>query len=152
MRLVRRRVLRRFGLHVVLPVTVGALIYLLFRPRYLWVFTWVDGLGFTDTVGHARNLFFPYRTSLPEFVVFNLPNGLWVYATTSWMLLIWGNEVKTWAGSFWISIGLTSLVAMEILQHSEIALIPGTFDWFDIFAGVSGLCFAIYFINCSGSE
>lgn len=72
--------LGRVLLHIVLPLGVGSLIYILWRTPTLRVFKWSDALGIASGVFRLRHFFAPYRQILPAWALFNLPAALWMYA------------------------------------------------------------------------
>lgn len=104
--------------HVFLPILVGSLIYLIFRS---------DAISQSAT---PNFLFF-------SILIYSLPDGCWLYALSSSLLLIWKNQTDYWF-QFWIILVFISSIATEIFQLQNI--IPGTFDLFDI------LCYSLAFI------
>lgn len=133
---------RRFAVHVCLPVVLGAGFYLLFRSPELRVFDWIDGLGANDWIVRARILAAPAAEQLPLWVLFSLPDGLWVYALTAAMMMVWrGHEGS--ARVTWSAAGVVLAGSGEVGQ--VLAIVPGTFDSMDLFAiGAAFLC-ALWF-------
>jgi len=107
----------RFTLHVVFPTALGTCVYVGWRTPDLLVFHWIDYCGLNS---------FVYRptVALPEWVLFTLPDGCWVYATTSWMLLIWQRLVP------WAWLGVILAVGGEIGQF--FGYVQGTYQTLDI--------------------
>ena len=116
--------LRRFTIHVVLPTFVGASVYLLFRTRSLLVFHWVEAIGLQGHLTVLRDAVSDVQ--LPQWLLYSLPDGLWVYATTSWMVLIW-REPRSW---LWLSTGVLLAVGAEAGQ--AVGCIPGTYQHLDM--------------------
>jgi len=102
-----------FSLHVLLPLIVGIFIYFLFRG--------VPFLGLHSVLNISKN------NILIVFLLFNLPDGLWLYAFLSVINQIWGESKK---GLFWLITVFILTISSEFLQRLHI--IPGTFDWLDI--------------------
>lgn len=126
--------------HVVLPLLVGSVIYLLFRPTSLLMFRWAKHFGIFDYVIKMRAVIFKYNAYLPKWFIFSLPNALWVYSLTAYMLLLWyGHSGKM--KYFWISLGLLFSAGMEILQYFYI--LPGTFDLKDLVFVIAGFALPI---------
>lgn len=107
----------RFTAHVVLPIAVGAAIYIGWRSKNLLVFDWIDATGLN---------FLVYRPNfaLPGWAAYSLPDGCWVYAYTSWMLIIWGRLVP------WVFTGVVLAVVAEFGQL--FGIVQGTFDIVDL--------------------
>lgn len=124
----------------IILVSIGGCIYLMQRTTGILMFRIIDFLGLTDAVAGLRNSI----QQMPEFVVFNLPGGLWsasyvllsdvVFAGQSKMMrLAWGSLIPM--------IGLVS----ELLQ--AVALCPGTADWLDaVCYGVPYILYAVWMI------
>ena len=107
----------RFAIHVVLPIAIGTWIYVGWRSTDLLVFRWIEFCGLSAFV-------FRPAVSLPDWVLYCLPDGCWVYAATSWMLLIWQRLVP-WA---WLALILG--VGTELGQLA--GFVPGSYDLVDI--------------------
>ena len=127
--------IRRFGMHVLFPTLLGASIYLLFRSPSLLVFWWIDGIGLLDHLKVVRDHLSVVQ--LPDWFLYSLPDGLWVYATTSWMLLIWRGTKPV----FWLSAGLLLAVATEFGQ--AVNWVPGTYQSMDVLFYVGGFLLAL---------
>lgn len=124
----------------IILVSIGGCIYLMQRTTGLLMFRIIDFLGLTDAVAGLRDS----MRQMPEFIVFNLPGGLWsasyvllsdaVFAGQSKMMrLAWGSLIPM--------IGLVS----ELLQ--VVALCPGTADWLDaVCYGVPYVLYAVWVI------
>ena len=124
----------------IILVNIGGCIYLMQRTTGLLMFRIIDFLGLTDAVAGLRDS----MRQMPEFIVFNLPGGLWsasyvllsdaVFAGQSKMMkLAWGSLIPM--------IGLVS----ELLQ--AVALCPGTADWLDaVCYGVPYVLYAVWVI------
>jgi len=112
-----------FIAHVVTPLLIGAWIYVAWRSPSLLVFDWLYLLHIDPT---------PIRASMaiPYIVEYCLPNGFWVYAGTSWMLLVWQHSTP------WVYLYLVLGTGMEFGQL--IGIVPGTFEWLDILACLLG--------------
>jgi hypothetical protein len=113
----------QYVIHVFGPLFVGAWIYVSWRSPNLLVFDWLYALNIDPT---------PIRTNreIPHFIEYCLPDGCWVYAGTSWMLLIWRRI------SLWVYLYLALGVGGELGQL--MGIVPGTFEMLDIVACVFG--------------
>lgn len=123
--------LTRFIIHVVLPTVIGSFIYIGWRSTDLLAFRWLELLGLSSIV-------FRPELSLPDWVLFSLPDGCWAYATTSWMLLIW-KRLTYWA---W----LVPVLAIGSELGQMFGVVPGTYQTLDVifYAGAFFLAGALH--------
>jgi hypothetical protein len=137
-----KKAFKLFILHFILPISIGTLIYLLFRPTHLTVFHWAETLGFYSLILKARALI-DISYYMPEWFVYSLPNGLWAYSFMFFMSFIWG-DVKSLSKTFFIVLVVVLTVGSEPGQL--LGLVPGIFCLVDMFFYTSGL-FAGYFLS-----
>jgi len=104
-------------LHVLMPISIGIIIYMFFR-----------GIPLIDPHG---NIFPIWTIKIPELVMYNIPDGLWLYALLFCISMIWAHE-KSNSHYGWLTIILILSITSEYLQ--KWGLIPGTFDLQDIYA------------------
>lgn len=67
-----------------MPVLLGGLVYLLYRPKNIILFEVLNKLGGSTTVDMVRNK--AEHVHLPDFVVYSLPAGLW---TASYLMAMY---------------------------------------------------------------
>ena len=115
--------------NVVSPILLGSFIYLVFRDKRILFFHFAEFIGATSVIDHFRITFLPIRQFVPRWVLYSLPDALWVYSLTSFMLPFWYFE-RSKIRFFWILIGPIAGVLSEMLQLLKI--IPGTFDFVDL--------------------
>jgi hypothetical protein len=113
-----------FCLHVVLPTAIGAAIYLLYRSTHLLVFEWLTACRLLPWVLLAREYCAGFQ--LPEWLLYSLPDGLWVYAITSWMILIWSRNPPL----PWLLVGVMLGCGGELGQI--VGIVPGTYQHLDM--------------------
>lgn len=104
-----------------IPLSIGILIYLLFRT---------DTLLYNKTIGY---LFHPIAKANSPFTVFltsSLPDGLWAMSYS--MLIFYIRKDTTIHTFLWALIAPLIGIGSEIGQW--LSIIPGTFDIFDIIA------------------
>jgi len=120
--------MKKVLIHIISPLFIGGLIYLLFRSEDLLMFEWYRKIGLSDFLIYLRSNTITLKQNIPEWVIFSLPNCLWLYSILSFLNIIWkdDNKVKI------VLMILTSLsiIFIEILQ--AVGLIIGTFCWQDI--------------------
>lgn len=113
----------------VLSLLLGVFIYLSFRAENLRVFRWIRYLLDPGWIGGLRRLAAPYAGAMPPWLVYSLPDGLWVFSYTCLMLAIW--EGRATRGSLiWFLVIPALAVASEVLQY--FGWIQGRFDWVDL--------------------
>jgi hypothetical protein len=122
------------------PITVGAAIYLLFRPTNLTVFHWADKVGLYGYVMIVRT-HLDIAQYLPSWAIYSLPNGLWAFSFMVLISIIWGNAKSTEKTTF-ITLVIILSVGSEIGQLNS--LIPGTFCLVDVTFNTIGVLSGYY--------
>lgn len=136
--------MKRFTIHVFLPVIFGGIIYILWRSDTLLLFKWASFLGAGPVISVARAVVHPLSSDVPSLFFFSLPAALWLYATTSSLNIIWeGRRHRAWA--CWVLLALFIALGSEIAQAAD--LIPGTFDLIDTGSYVAAWLFSILFFR-----
>lgn len=115
--------------HVFLPLLAGLSIYMFFRAQSLIIFDWFASAGLSGHVELLRVQSTTLNDFIPGFVIFSLPDALWVYSLTSLMLIIWNGSGGT-SRLIWISLGLVLGAGAEVGQL--LGLVRGTFDAVDL--------------------
>jgi hypothetical protein len=109
--------LMKIVIHVLMPISIGIIIYMLFR-----------GIPIIDPHG---NIFPIWTIKVPEWAMYNIPDGLWMYSLLFCTSMIWAHE-KSYTHYGWLTIILILSITSEFLQ--KWGLITGTFDLQDIYA------------------
>jgi len=115
--------------HVIIPITFGGIIYLLFRADSLMMFRLADAIGVKPVLDDIRIYCTTIQVDNLKWFFFSLPDGLWVYSFTSFMLIIWGLKFSRHS-IFWISIGPLLALCGEMGQ--AFGVVRGTFDPTDL--------------------
>src|SRR5687768_4131301 len=66
---------------VIAPICIGALMYILLRPQHILVFSWLHAASLSELVISLRQSV--CGLALPKWMLYSLPDGLWVFALTS---------------------------------------------------------------------
>tara|TARA_B110000027_G_C15877869_1_gene194055 strand:- start:14 stop:496 length:483 start_codon:yes stop_codon:yes gene_type:complete len=132
---------KQFYFGHLLTLTAGATIYLLFREKSLLMFDWLDiYFSFID-IEALRNSVKDLRPFLPEWFLFSLPDGLWIFSFVSILMFTWDNII-TRHNFLWI-IGVPILAIFSELGQIN-NFIPGTFDTIDLLFYIFGLLIPIF--------
>ncbi|MBN1150745.1 hypothetical protein JXA84_05950 [candidate division WOR-3 bacterium] len=116
-----------FSGHIIIPLFIGGAIYILFRTENLKMFQWFESMNLGLFVKNMRT-FSPLQSyECPYWVVFCLPNALWIYSLTAYLLLVWKNSR---GAIFWFLLGPAIGLSSELLQLT--GAFPGTFDGADL--------------------
>jgi hypothetical protein len=119
-----------------LTLLVGGLIYILFRTSTLKMFSWYETIGLGELTNVMRKMTFQFSDKIPEWILFSLPDGLWIFSYVSLMLFIWQNSVSI-KNIFWISIIPILAIGSELGQL--FGLVIGTFDIADLLFYIFGM-------------
>ena len=141
--------LRYFLLAVVLPIVVGGLIYILFRTNTLLMFEWAETLSLTDLIIAGREAAAPLLPWVPGFVLFSVPDGVWVFSATAFFARLW-HDGPLWMRLGWIGAAPAMAIGGELGQI--IGLVPGTFDVIDMIAYIAAGLGAVWIARISADR
>ncbi len=127
---------------VLFPLFFGGIIYLLFRSDILLMFKWIKYFGLNYWINFLKEYVGVYKPLLPNWFVYSLPDGLWVFSYTFLMILIWKDD-KSRIRFFFIVFSFLLSIVLEFGQFLE--LIPGIFDFNDIIFIILGYLIPIYY-------
>lgn len=129
-----------------LTLLFGGLIYILFRTASLKMFSWYETIGFGGLTNELRKFTFQFSNRIPEWILFSLPDGLWIFSYVTLMLVIWRNSVSI-KNVFWILIIPLLAIGSELGQL--FGLIIGTFDFADLILYILGMTLPFILLNKS---
>lgn len=133
--------INRFYIYVsVLALSLGGIIYILFRTSEPVFFSWIRAFGLDNWLNFARHKTLSSGFHLSAWIVFSLPNGLWAFAYAFLITGIWWG-IRSWLKYFWMASIPLLVLGWEILQYAGI--MPGTFCMQDIALGIAGLTIGI---------
>jgi len=128
--------------HVALPLLLGGLIYLCWRDSGLLMFKWFRALDGESLIISLRQLTAPARPFLPSWLVYSLPDGLWVYALTAFMGHVWLGSRSSVLKFVCLAAGPVLGAGSELGQLAH--LVPGSFDWADLGFYIFAAAFAFF--------
>lgn len=111
----------------VLLLIIGGMIYIIFRPDNLVMFSWFDGIGLTPYIEYLRTEY--GDISIYSWIKYNMPAALWLFSYIFIIDSIWGKE-KSIIFSYFIYVLPILALLSELMQ--AINLLPGTFDYMDL--------------------
>ena len=124
----------------ILSLFCGGLIYLCFRSSSLLMFKLIEFLHLGVIVIFLRKAFL-LSSFMPKWVIYSLPDGLWMFSCTSLILNVWNNRLNKQSMVWIISMPAIAILS-EFLQLFH--LIRGTFDILDIASYLIGFTAAFF--------
>lgn len=112
-----------------IPLLFGALIYLVFRSSTIRFITWSRIAENRSSIILSLRKHF-LDISIPDWFIYNLPDGLWVFGLTSLLSEIW-KDTNNFQSAIWMTSPIIIAILHEFLQFNS--SISGTFDIMDIF-------------------
>jgi hypothetical protein len=138
---------RRFAVLFLIPVLLlaGVFIYASQRSGDLYLNLWLSKIS----DGRLFTFLQSIDGSYPAWVVYSLPDGLWMAALIMLILVIWDFTLNCQS---WLCLGLAIVfgLLMEILQSA--GMVPGTFDMFDILCLCLGAVLPVFFTTLMGRK
>ncbi len=129
------------GLLSFLAVLAGGLIYVLFRPLEAEFFNWFDFSGIDDQIRLLRRNTVLLTHYFPGWFIYSLPDGLWAFAYSLIITVMW-MESKSIIKYFWFSSIPLLVLGFEIMQLT--GYLPGTFSFSDLLFGILGISAGVY--------
>jgi len=134
------RVTASIVLRVVVPLTMGAGVYLL-RSQPTVADGWANAVGMHDAVTRLRSLaLVGAEERAPRWLLGTLPDALWAFVVAQSILLIWSHGSRA-ARLFWSSLGLCLVLGWELGQALHV--VRGTFDVRDLLASAAAYALAL---------
>ena len=122
-------------------LTFGGLVYILFRQDTLKMFSWFDSFNLLEVLTEIRFFTLPLSEHLPHWLLYSLPDGLWLFSYISVLLVIWGNTISK-QNIYWLLLVPVIAIFSEIGQFFKV--ISGTFDIIDLIFYIVGAVLPIF--------
>ena len=113
----------------ILSILFGGVIYIAFRSSSIILFKWIDYIVLIDLVENLRIVTLPYKEYLPDWFLYSLPDGLWMFSYSCIVLVIWKRKITKYSLLWLLSLPMISIL-FEVLQYYD--YFNGTFDIIDI--------------------
>lgn len=109
---------------------LGVLIYLLFRSESIRVFDYLTYVKLDKPLSIIRSFTLPLTQFIPDWIIYSLPDGLWLFSFSLIISEIWNKEdnIRFW---FWTLLLPFTAIIWELGQALHV--VSGTFDWIDAF-------------------
>ena len=133
--------IRKLIILSILSILFGGFIYVAFRSDSIILFSWIDYIGFTELIDNLRLKTLPYKDGVPDWVLYSLPDGLWLFSFSSAVMVIWEGEITRYSLILLLSM-LILVISLEVLQCYNI--IDGTFDIIDIIFFIFGAVLPVW--------
>ena len=95
----------------------------------LKMFNWFDSVNLSEAISGLRLFTLPLADFLPNWFLYSLPAGLWLFSYLSILLVVWNNKISK-HNIHWLLLVPTIAIVSEIGQL--FGIVPGTFDIFDL--------------------
>lgn len=118
---------RLYSVVSLLLFLTGGLLYVLYRSLSLRMFLWIKALGLYPTVLLWRKT--AKVCDMPGWVIYSLPDGLWMASYLLLMCVLWYRETS-WAAFLFPMLLPLFMNVTEFLQG--LGMFPGTFDAVDL--------------------
>jgi hypothetical protein len=136
--------MRLIILHVIFPIFVGVILYIVFSSTNLIFYKWVQIEHFENALFSIRESTSKIRELLPIWVINFLPDALWSYSFTSSLVICW-NCNHNYKVIFLLFFPFFTGIIIEIMQFEKI--IPGTADYYDIIAYLFGIILSLIILK-----
>ena len=113
----------------IFTLLLGGLIYVLFRQDTLKMFSWFDDINISAAISELRFHTVPLSGHFPNWFLYSLPDGLWLFSYLSVLLVVWDNVISK-HNIHWLLLVPMVAIFSEIGQLFEI--VSGTFDISDL--------------------
>lgn len=112
-----------FFVRVLLPLFFGGAIYIFFGDARIRLVKWALNFDFIDQLRQKMDTY-----HLPDWLVFNLPDGVWLFALLQLVDIIWAGDENN--SNNWMVLSVLLAVVHEVGQY--VGMFPGTFDVLDL--------------------
>jgi hypothetical protein len=113
-----------------LPMLLGLAVYTLWRSTSLLLFRAYRWTGLYPLILAVRAHVAAVKQSIPNPILYSLPDAMWVYACTVALGYLWRNHPSALTRWSWTALPVLIAVGSEFGQLLK--LVPGTFDWMDV--------------------
>lgn len=102
----------------------------MFRSESLQMFRWCEIIHINECVDSLR-----MQCTLPQWIVYSLPDGLWLCSYVILVSTIWDFDLK----QGWFYVFSLPIIGIGSELAQAFGFMRGTFDWIDIVCYIGGL-------------
>lgn len=128
----------------VLSIISGGLIYCVFRTKSLLLFDWIRFLSLEAPIDLIRTISYDSMSIIPNWLLFSLPDGLWVFSYSCLIWCIWDFKLNR-GNIFWFALLPGLALGSEVMQLFRV--LSGTFDCVDMLAYITGFLAPLFIFN-----
>ena len=110
------------------------------------MFNWFSIINLSESISNLRLFTFPLSDVFPNWFLYSLPDGLWLFSCTSILLVIWNNKISK-ENIYWILLVPSISIISEIGQF--FIIFPGTFDTIDLIFYLGGFVLPLFIFTRS---
>jgi len=129
--------------NIFIPLILGGYIYVFYRSINLNFWNWLNNYSYLISLFRDTEFSFVKSINLPNWVIFNLPDGLWSYAFCSFFFWGWKEKLSKSIIYFIPPFGIP--LFLELLQLTP--FVSGTFDMVDLYYSIIGFTLS-YIVFC----
>ncbi|MDQ7831663.1 MAG: hypothetical protein RDU30_08020 [Desulfovibrionaceae bacterium] len=126
-----------------LSLAMGGMWYMALRQSPPVFVDFLADIGFAGWLAAFRQTFASFRESIPDVLLYSMPNALWSFSYTLIMMDIWWRDTSR-ARFFWLATIPVVVFGWEGLQYSRLA--PGTGCFEDLIFSLLGLAAGFFMI------
>jgi len=123
----------------IVALSVGGIIYILYRTDSLLMFSWFQKLGMSEYICNFRADY--GKNSVYGWVKYSMPAGLWLFSYLFIIDSVWGNYKKSVYKCFLCTLPIMAITS-ELLQY--FGILSGTFDFLDLMSYISAIFLFIF--------
>ena len=112
---------------VIVSLLAGAFIYFITRSEFVYLNQWISQINEGKVLSFFQNI--AANDQLPFWVIYSLPDALWMFALIMAILTIWDFKLHN-KSIAWLVMALAAAIMFELLQG--FSYIKGTFDPVDL--------------------
>jgi hypothetical protein len=105
------------------------------------MFSWIAKINLLETLKQIR-IEYTSNLLLYDWIIYSLPDGLWIFSLESTLLIIWQNKLNKHSVIFILCLPLL-MISSEVAQYFN--FIQGTFDFSDLLAYIFGFSLSLLF-------
>ncbi len=131
----------------VLSMTLGGMMYVLWRPDSLKMFSWFSAMGMGVPVATMREWAAPYSANMPTWTYMSLPQALWLLSGCLAVHVVWRRHGCR-QEQFWMAVVMLLAAGGELGQ--AVGIVEGVFDVTDLVLIVVAFLAALAIASTAG--